>query len=49
MKTYRGVDHDSRPKAADRRRRQQQPRIGDEIVIVEGDLDTVRTLRYSTH
>ena len=31
------------------RRRQDQPGVGDQVVVVEDDLDAIQRLRYSRH
>ena len=43
------VDQRLQPEPIGERRRQHQPGVGDQIVVVEDDLDAVQRLRYSRH
>jgi hypothetical protein len=43
------VDHRFEPETISERGRQHQPGVGDQIVVVEDDLDAVQRLRYSRH
>jgi hypothetical protein len=43
------VDQRLQLETAGERRRHDQPGVGDQVVVIEGDLDPVQRLRYSRH
>lgn len=49
VESHRRIDQRLEIEPLTQRRGQQQPGVGDEIAVVEGDVNAVQGLRYSTH